>query len=155
MESGSKLPATGAGADGGRLLALLRERQEEMAGLLCTLAAAESPSREPAAQVAMLELLTRELDARGYAAEVLPGQDVGPHLLSYPGASRPAPGFQLILGHLDTVWPLGTLERMPIVRRDDRLHGPGVFDMKGGLVQTLFATRRAGRARARAGRAHR
>ena len=138
-ESSSERPAAGAGADGGRLLALLREQQEEMAGLLCTLAEAESPSREPAAQVAMLELLTRELDARGYAAEVLPGQDVGPHLLSYPGDSRPAPGFQLILGHLDTVWPLGTLERMPIVRRDERLHGPGVFDMKGGLVQTLFA----------------
>jgi glutamate carboxypeptidase len=60
-------------------------------------------------------------------------------LCAYPGGSRPAPGFQLILGHLDTVWPLGTLDRMPIVRRGERLHGPGVFDMKGGLVQTLFA----------------
>jgi glutamate carboxypeptidase len=139
VESGSERPATGTADVGARLLALLRERQEEMAGLLCTLAEAESPSREPAAQVAMLELLTRELKARSYAAEVLPGQDVGPHLLSYPGDSRPPAGFQLILGHLDTVWPLGTLERMPVVRRDDRLHGPGVFDMKGGLVQTLFA----------------
>jgi glutamate carboxypeptidase len=139
VESGSERPASGGGADAGGLMALLRERQEEMAGLLCTLAEAESPSREPAAQVAMLELLTRELNARGFAAEVLPGQDVGPHLLSYPGDSRPAPGFQLILGHLDTVWPLGTLERMPVVRRGERLHGPGVFDMKGGLVQTLFA----------------
>lgn len=139
VESGSERPTKGAADDGARLLALLRERQEEMAALLCTLAEAESPSREPAAQVAMLELLTRELDARGYAAEILPGQDVGPHLLGYPGDSRPPPGFQLILGHLDTVWPLGTLERMPVLRRDDRLHGPGVFDMKGGLVQTLFA----------------
>jgi glutamate carboxypeptidase len=125
--------------DPGALLTLLRGREEEMVALLCSLAEAESPSREPAAQVKMLELLTREFNARGYAAEILPGQDVGPHLLCYPGDSRPAPGFQLILGHLDTVWPLGTLERMPIVRRGERLHGPGVFDMKGGLVQALFA----------------
>jgi glutamate carboxypeptidase len=44
----------------------------------------------------------------------------------------------VLLGHLDTVWPVGTLARWPFEREGDRLTGPGVFDMKGGLVQ-LFA----------------
>jgi len=44
----------------------------------------------------------------------------------------------VLLGHLDTVWPLGTLARWPFERDGDRLTGPGVFDMKAGLVQ-LFA----------------
>jgi glutamate carboxypeptidase len=41
----------------------------------------------------------------------------------------------LLLGHLDTVWPMGTLDRLPFSATDDRLHGPGVFDMKAGVVQ--------------------
>ncbi len=53
---------------------------------------------------------------------------------------RGAPG-QLLLGHCDTVWPLGSLERMPVGIHDGRLAGPGVYDMKGGLVQGIFALR--------------
>ena len=45
----------------------------------------------------------------------------------------------LLLGHLDTVWPLGTLERIPFQRDGDRLRGPGVFDMKAGVVQAWAA----------------
>ena len=47
----------------------------------------------------------------------------------------------MLLGHFDTVWPVGTLARMPVEVRDDCLFGPGAFDMKGGLVQMLFALR--------------
>jgi glutamate carboxypeptidase len=46
---------------------------------------------------------------------------------------------QLLLGHVDTVWPHGTLETMPVESKDGCLHGPGVYDMKGGLVQAVFA----------------
>jgi glutamate carboxypeptidase len=45
----------------------------------------------------------------------------------------------LLVGHLDTVWPLGTLARWPFTVRDGRASGPGVFDMKAGVVQMLFA----------------
>ncbi|WP_194906759.1 M20 family metallopeptidase [Catenulispora rubra] len=45
----------------------------------------------------------------------------------------------LLLGHLDTVWPLGTLERLPFTITDGRITGPGCFDMKAGLVQLLYA----------------
>jgi glutamate carboxypeptidase len=47
----------------------------------------------------------------------------------------------LILGHLDTVWALGTLASMPVVRRDGRLYGPGVYDMKAGVAMALAAIR--------------
>ncbi|WP_344663077.1 M20 family metallopeptidase [Catenulispora subtropica] len=45
----------------------------------------------------------------------------------------------LLLGHLDTVWPIGTLERLPFTVVDGRITGPGCFDMKAGLVQMLHA----------------
>lgn len=48
----------------------------------------------------------------------------------------------VLLGHLDTVWPLGTLSRWPFAVDGDRMTGPGVFDMKAGLVQMFSALRR-------------
>jgi glutamate carboxypeptidase len=48
---------------------------------------------------------------------------------------------QLILGHGDTVWPVGTLRTMPVCVEGDTVRGPGVLDMKGGLVQMVFALR--------------
>ena len=47
----------------------------------------------------------------------------------------------LVLGHFDTVWPIGTLSRMPLERRDGRLHGPGIFDMKAGIAIAMMAVR--------------
>jgi glutamate carboxypeptidase len=47
----------------------------------------------------------------------------------------------LLLGHLDTVWPLGTLRTMPLHKRDGRFYGPGVLDMKSGVAMALAAIR--------------
>jgi glutamate carboxypeptidase len=57
-----------------------------------------------------------------------------------PGSRRRRPA-QLLLGHCDTVWPLGMLATMPVETRGGRLYGPGVYDMKAGLVQAVFALR--------------
>ena len=57
------------------------------------------------------------------------------------GSAAPGRPAQLLLGHCDTVWPLGMLRQMPVERRDGRLYGPGVYDMKAGLVQGVFALR--------------
>jgi glutamate carboxypeptidase len=46
---------------------------------------------------------------------------------------------QLLLGHCDTVWPLGTLQEMPLQMEEGVMRGPGVYDMKAGLVQMLYA----------------
>src|SRR6185503_680075 len=47
----------------------------------------------------------------------------------------------LLLGHIDTVWPVGQLDRMPLTQSSGRLHGPGVFDMKAGIAIGMLATR--------------
>jgi glutamate carboxypeptidase len=56
----------------------------------------------------------------------------------------PAHPSVLLLGHLDTVWPIGTLERLPWSVDGDRLRGPGVFDMKAGIIQGLAAVHALG-----------
>jgi len=67
----------------------------------------------------------------------VPAQGYGDHrVLEYAGT---APGLVVVLGHYDTVWPLGTLAGWPVTVDGDRLTGPGAFDMKGGLVQFVYA----------------
>jgi glutamate carboxypeptidase len=134
---------------GPALLERLRGYCDEMAELLAELARAESPSAEPAAQARTRELLAGELESAGLRVDVVPGRSVGDHLLARRSHGRdPVP---LVLGHLDTVWPLGTIEEMPVHRRGDLLHGPGTYDMKGGLVQLAFALRALGEVGARPG----
>lgn len=55
----------------------------------------------------------------------------------------------LLLGHFDTVWPVGTLERMPLEEKSGRLQGPGIFDMKGGIAVSMLAMRALHEASAR------
>lgn len=122
-----------------RLLSYLREQQEPMAELLRRLALVESPSTDPAAQQPVFDLLSGRLAALDYRVQHLPGQLTGGALYARPQASRRCAGAQLLLGHGDTVWPQGTLPAMPVTRTGERLAGPGVFDMKGGLVIGLYA----------------
>ncbi len=105
----------------------------------------ETPSGEPARVAALADDVVRAFEAEGcratrYADAVQ--LDAGP----LPGARPPL----LVLGHLDTVYPAGTLARTPFRpeaaggEEDGRAYGPGVFDMKAGLVQALFALRALG-----------
>jgi glutamate carboxypeptidase len=126
----------------GPLLARLEGQQEEMVSLLADLAELESPSDEPATQEGMLARLTTELESCGLQVRRFRGRKSGGALLAFPPRSiRSGRPLQLLLGHADTIWPSGSLATMPVVLRDGRLYGPGVFDMKGGLVQALFALR--------------
>ena len=121
------------------ILDWLRGQELEMTALLEQLAEAESPSLEPATQARLFATLAHELRSIGFEVERLPGRGTGDHLEARPRGRRGA--YQLLLGHMDTVWPTGTLEQMPVVADDDRVRGPGVYDMKGGLVQMVFALR--------------
>jgi glutamate carboxypeptidase len=133
---------SGFTASPGELIVRLRGRREAMIDLVERFARAESPSRDADAQRAMRSLLTHELEALGMRVEAIPGRHGCDHVwAAHPHAGRGRRPTQLLLGHLDTVWPLGTLGRMPVELRGTRLHGPGVFDMKGGLVQMIFALR--------------
>ena len=121
-------------------LAWLRAQTDAMVELLSRLARAESPSLDPASQRDAFAILAAELEPLGYRVRAIAGAGTGDHLYARP-ARRGSGPYQLVVGHLDTVWPLGSTEEMPVRREGDLLYGPGVLDMKGGLVQALFALR--------------
>jgi glutamate carboxypeptidase len=100
----------------------------------------ESPSDDPAA-LGRFASWFRGMAEERFGARVKTAR--GGHLLCefpLPGRRRYG-GRILILGHYDTVWPMGTLTRMPCVERDGRLWGPGVLDMKGGVALALMAVK--------------
>ncbi len=122
-----------------RLLDYLDRRQTEMTSLLEKLVLAESPSVVPAAQIEVLALLQKALSTRNYRVQRLLGRQTGGHLLAMPSTRRKHQPVQLLLGHCDTVWPVGTLAKMPLKVRQGKMYGPGTYDMKAGLVTTIFA----------------
>ena len=74
----------------------------------------------------------------GWRTELLQQATAGNHLRLTWGSGDSQ---VLLLGHMDTVWPLGTLAEMPVRRAGEDLFGPGTHDMKAGLVQLVFALR--------------
>lgn len=131
--------SSGAAVDP-ELLARLRRRTDEMLERLAELVAAESPAAEPQAMGGCLDLLERMGDELlGHRPERVEVED-RTHLRWRIGERRRGAERHgvAIVGHLDTVWPLGTVRRWPFTRRDDgTATGPGAYDMKGGLVQAL------------------
>lgn len=123
------------------VLAYLHQEREAMVAFLQKLALAESPSTTPAAQAAVQALLREAVTALGYEVELIPGQESGGHLYGRPAGRGVGEPRQLLLGHTDTVWPVGTTSQMPVAVRGERVVGPGVFDMKSGLTQMVFALR--------------
>jgi len=118
-----------------RLLQDLRSRTPAMLEVLHALVEAESPTADAAACAACADLADALAgDLLGRRAERVHA-DGRIHLRWRFG---PSPRI-LLVGHLDTVWPLGTVDRWPFEVRDGRATGPGVFDMKAGVVQLLFA----------------
>jgi glutamate carboxypeptidase len=126
--------------DSGELLHWLRSRQDEFTSFLLRLVAAESPTNDPRTDTA-IGMVADELDSVGYEIQRVPGHGCGSHLYARPHRRpHPAP-HQLVVGHVDTIWPMGTLRTMPARVEDGRLYGPGSYDMKGGLAQLVFALR--------------
>ena len=122
-----------------RVLRHLRGQQPAMLALLEQLVRAESPSTVPEAQGPVLDMLAAFLEDLAFCTVRLPGHGLsGGHLYARPDR-QPGQPFQLLLGHCDTVWPEGTLATMPYGVRGNEARGPGIYDMKGGLVQMLFA----------------
>ena len=120
-----------------RLLDYFSARQEEMVQTLGDLVMLESPSSEREAVNNVGDYLADAFDAVGAAVERLPQDAFGDHLRVEWGQGKEQ---VLLLGHMDTVWPLGEVESRPFQVSADgkRATGPGVFDMKGGLVIGLY-----------------
>lgn len=100
---------------------------------LRTLVEIESPSRDVDALRASAKAVAAVLESRLGGHAVLVESVAGPHVHWSAGGDPKV----LILGHHDTVFPLGTLERRPFMVQDGQATGPGVFDMLGGLVQAV------------------
>lgn len=106
----------------------------------------ESPSDDPAGVNRFVDLLAETVKDIARVKTYDGGKSRGKHLrceFLLPGRTSKSgkPGQILALGHSDTVWPTGTLRSMPFRQAKGRLWGPGVFDMKAGLVFFIFAMR--------------
>jgi glutamate carboxypeptidase len=115
-----------------------RDHREWLLETIEALVALESPTTDKAAVDRCGAVLVRRLEAIGGRVTRLPRERRGDHLLAEFGCGASQ---VLMLGHFDTVWPIGQLDRMPLVRSGGRLHGPGVFDMKAGIAIAMLATR--------------
>ncbi len=130
---------------GPTLLDDLRPRLGEMTKALRQLVETESPSLDKPALDRLATWLAERSEAIGGAVERVANPDGGDHLIArfFGGGSAEKP--ILVLGHYDTVWPSGTLARIPFRSEEGRAFGPGIFDMKASLILAEFALGSLGR----------
>ncbi len=117
----------------------LQSKEADLVAMLKTMTEAESPSDVPGAQHEIREIIAGQFERLGYSVKRIPGHTSGGMLHARPADQSQTRPTQLLLGHYDTVWPLGTLEDMPFEHDGDVVRGPGVYDMKGGVAQALLA----------------
>jgi len=115
-----------------------RERQGAMVEAIRQMVEIESPSDNKLAVDRLGRWLAGKFEALGGHSKFHRTADFGDHLqVDFPGRDRRQPA--LLLGHFDTVYPMGTLATMPCREAGGRLHGPGTLDMKSGIAMMLYA----------------
>ena len=137
MNPVSREPPTHSSPEAQRRLAYFSERRDEIVSTIRELVEIESPSDNKAAVDEVAEAVAHKFSRLGGEVHVHPAKDFGNHLqVNFAGKSaKPV----LLLGHYDTVYPLGTLATMPCRAVHNRLTGPGVLDMKSGIALMLHA----------------
>ena len=120
-------------------LAFCQQHEGEMLSLLRHMVEIESPSDDKAAVDRMGAFLADVFERLGGHVTFYPQEASGNHLKAEfaGGSGKPI----LLLGHFDTVWPMGTLAKMPFRMEAGRAFGPGVYDMKAGIAMMIFALR--------------
>jgi len=123
------------------LLAGARRKHSALVALTQKLVRAESPSDDKAAVDACIALAAQYAKALGGRVKLHRQRAFGDLLEARfgPKSKTGAAGRTLLLGHLDTVWPLGTLKTIPCRLGEGRLWGPGTLDMKAGVAMALTA----------------
>ncbi|OFW28525.1 MAG: peptidase M20 [Acidobacteria bacterium RIFCSPLOWO2_12_FULL_60_22] len=122
------------------LLLCLKQQQDEMLAMVKRMVEVESPSTEKTAVDHFGEMVATIARSMGARVRFYPSQGTGNHLRAeFRLDAGRAAGQILLLGHLDTVWEIGSIARMPFRIERGRAYGPGVFDMKSGIVMGLFA----------------
>src|SRR5262245_33849643 len=113
------------------LVTQFRQQLPEAAALLAQMVSMESPSYDKNLTDKFVEFVAHKFRETGWQVDVIPATKVGNHVRAK--ASDGAKGV-LLLGHTDTVWPAGEIEKRPFNIENGRAMGPGVFDMKAGIV---------------------
>jgi glutamate carboxypeptidase len=122
----------------GGILNWLTDRENEMIASAREMVIRESPTHDKEACDTMCSHLAGEFECLGGKVQIHRQPTAGNHLqVNFAGASQRKP--LLLLGHFDTVHDLGTLQTMPWREHEGKLYGPGIFDMKAGIVQMMFA----------------
>jgi glutamate carboxypeptidase len=119
-------------------LAHARSRQDQLLSDLKAMVEMESPSSNKAALDHLAEFIASRLEHYGAHSQIHMSGSDGNHVQAdFPGISENKP--VLLLGHIDTVWDMGTLKQMPFRNERGRVWGPGVLDMKGGIAIAMHA----------------
>ena len=122
------------------VLRWLISHRAEMVEQVRKLVTQESPTQDKPSCDALCAYLAEQFRGLGGKVKVHRQARAGNHLqVDFAASRRRKP--VLLLGHYDTVYDLGTLKTMPWREANGKLSGPGVFDMKGGIVQMMFALR--------------
>lgn len=124
-----------------RVLNYVRGQQPALIELLKHMVDAESPSAQPESHRLILAVLREAFGSLDFDVRTVRSGKGHRHVFARHNQRRRDVPVQLLLGHYDTVWPLGTVAHRPFVVEDNIIRGPGVFDMKGGLAQIVFALR--------------
>ena len=118
-----------------------KSRKGEMVNLLKELVSLESPSTEKKAVDKCSDFIIKEFRKVGGKVTRFPQKKIGDlYTVQYPGLKSKAKKEQiLVLTHIDTVWPVGRIQNMPFYLSGSKIFGPGVLDMKAGLIMALYA----------------
>ena len=116
-----------------------RSRQGDMVNLLKQITNLESPTNDKKAVDACVAFVANEFKKIGCKVTSISQKDIGDLTLAEfaPGRLKDADDQLLVLTHVDTVWPVGKIAKMPFYVSGNKLFGPGVLDMKAGLVMLL------------------
>ncbi len=137
VSSASKSRPSRSNAEAKRRLAYFTAHREQMVSTIRDLVEIESPSDNKAAVDRVAEAVAEKFSRLGGEIRFHRAKDFGSHLQVNFGGRSAKP--VLLLGHYDTVYPLGTLAKMPCRVAGNKLTGPGVLDMKSGIALMLHA----------------
>ena len=122
-----------------RILHYVRSQETALLELLGHMVDAESPSATPESHRLIVSVLSEAICSLDFFVRKPRSTTGYQHIFARRNRRRKDLPMQLLLGHYDTVWPLGTTAHRPFVVEGNMVRGPGVFDMKGGLAQIVFA----------------
>ena len=121
-----------------KVMDVLRSESEAIYDTLETLVHMESPSRNRDALRGIINYLDKTFKKLGYYTFKYPGKNTGGLLYARPKHRDKEQPLQLMIGHCDTVWKKNTLRSMPYREGEDKISGPGAYDMKAGITQIIY-----------------